>query len=266
LNHFFPRELSTVFSHPLALARPKKHIFLLSHMRAYTSLMGHILGSSPLIEGYYEMHVGYYSWRSLVRQKMLYYREHKPKPGARYLFDKILHNDHQISSSVLARQDVFTLLSIREPALTIESIVKHYSKVNPSHQFADPQYAAQYYLSRLNALSQYAAQLSGKYVYMDAEAVTRDAGSTLEQLTVFLNLDIPLSPHYRTMKKTAQGNTGDHSPEISSGSIQNPSSKKPLADGAVATASDSILSAYEKAREICIKNTDCSILVPNATL
>ena len=34
-------------------------IFLLSHMRAFTSLTGHILGSHPKINGFYEMHFSY---------------------------------------------------------------------------------------------------------------------------------------------------------------------------------------------------------------
>ena len=42
-----------------ALSKPCARIFLLSHMRAYTSLAGHILGSHPQINGYYEMHLGY---------------------------------------------------------------------------------------------------------------------------------------------------------------------------------------------------------------
>lgn len=34
-------------------------IFLLSHMRAYTSLAGHNLGSHPSINGYYKMHISH---------------------------------------------------------------------------------------------------------------------------------------------------------------------------------------------------------------
>jgi hypothetical protein len=43
-------------------------IFLLSHMRAYTSLAGHILGSHPQINGYYEMHISYEDASALDRQ------------------------------------------------------------------------------------------------------------------------------------------------------------------------------------------------------
>jgi len=48
-------------------------------MRANTSLFGHILGSSPEINGYYEMHISYYSWKSLIRQKLIYLENHQFK-------------------------------------------------------------------------------------------------------------------------------------------------------------------------------------------
>jgi hypothetical protein len=43
-------------------------IFLLSHMRAFTSLAGHILGSHPQVNGYYEMHISYEDAFALDRQ------------------------------------------------------------------------------------------------------------------------------------------------------------------------------------------------------
>ncbi|TCS68990.1 hypothetical protein EDC61_1225 [Sulfuritortus calidifontis] len=47
--------------------RPHARIFLLSHMRAFTSLAGHILGSHPQINGYYEMHISYWDAAALDR-------------------------------------------------------------------------------------------------------------------------------------------------------------------------------------------------------
>lgn len=44
-------------------------IFLLSHMRAHTSLMAHILGSHSQINGYYEMHLDYEDASALDRQR-----------------------------------------------------------------------------------------------------------------------------------------------------------------------------------------------------
>jgi hypothetical protein len=74
-----------------AILLPKQHIFLLSHMRSYTSLYGHIMGFNPAICGYYKMHIGYYSWKSLIRQKLLYFESEATKPGFSCMFDEVLH-------------------------------------------------------------------------------------------------------------------------------------------------------------------------------
>ena len=63
-------------------------------MRAYTSLAGHVLGSHPQINGYYEMHLGYEEPAALDRQLQAFLQDELLKPGSRYLFDKLLHNDY----------------------------------------------------------------------------------------------------------------------------------------------------------------------------
>ena len=73
--------LRTVLRHP-SILRSYQPLLLISHMRANTSLMGHILGASPEIEGYYELHIGYHSWRSLLRQKLVYFDQHTPATRA----------------------------------------------------------------------------------------------------------------------------------------------------------------------------------------
>jgi hypothetical protein len=63
-------------------------------MRAFTSLAGHILGSHPQINGYYEMHISYDDASALDRQLEVFRRGDVPKADSRYLFDKLLHNDY----------------------------------------------------------------------------------------------------------------------------------------------------------------------------
>ena len=82
-----------------------QRIFLLSHMRAYSSLIGHILGSHPHINGYYEMHLSYTSASDLDQQLRLYMQTETPEPGSIYLFDKPLHNDYALDTDILAGTD-----------------------------------------------------------------------------------------------------------------------------------------------------------------
>ena len=128
-------------------------IFLLSHMRAYTSLAGHILGSHPQINGYFEMHLGYEDASALDRQLAAYQRDEALKPGSRYLFDKLLHNDYALKPERLGRADIKVLVALAEPEHTIKSIVHLFRQKPDPDLYASPVQAAKYYVERVRALS-----------------------------------------------------------------------------------------------------------------
>ena len=102
---------------------PYARIFLLSHMRAFTSLAGHILGSHPQINGYYEMHLSYEDAAALDRQLEVFQQGDVLKADSRYLFDKLLHNDYVLRPERLGLADIKVLVALAEPAHTIKSIV-----------------------------------------------------------------------------------------------------------------------------------------------
>lgn len=203
----------------LPVLLPKKHIFLLSHMRAYTSLFGHIMGSNPAICGYYEMHIGYYSWKSLVRQKLLYARSEKPKPGFSFMFDKVLHDDHEVSGRILNREDVSAIFSLRHPRQTLPSILALYRETYPSHEFTSEAAATDYYIQRLRTLAGIAGAIGRPYFYLDAETLVEKPGDSLGSLGRWLRLETPLSPDYDVQKKTAKRRYGDTSARLESGHI-----------------------------------------------
>jgi hypothetical protein len=210
--------LSVVLRNPRVL-RAWRHLFLISHMRAYTSLFGHILGDNPEIEGYYEMHIGYYSWKSLIRQRLLYFRDHEAKQGARFMFDKVLHNEHFVSPAILARKDCLAILSLREPEPTIKSIVAQYRQRDPDHEFATLKGACAYYHARVDKLQTIGKAIGGQFLYMDARAIKDNARQHLLELTQHLGLTEPLKPEYRMKPKTGAGNSGDHSEQLKAGVI-----------------------------------------------
>ncbi|MDX1732978.1 MAG: hypothetical protein R3228_01380 [Halioglobus sp.] len=188
-------------------------------MRAYTSLLGHIFGSNPAICGYYEMHIGYHSWRSLVRQKLLYFEEEDSKPGMRYMFDKILHSDHDVSLQLLDSKRVRALFSLRRPEKTIPSILNLYRSVDPGHDFNRAEFATAYYIERLNELERLACAMGRDYYYFDAEAVQGDTAATLAAMSDWLDLETPLSPRYSMQKKTSRERYGDTSDRLKSGAV-----------------------------------------------
>ena len=201
-----------------AVTPPHARIFLLSHMRAYTSLAGHILGSHPQINGYYEMHIGYDDAAAPDRQLAAFLQSDALKPGSRYLFDKLLHNDYALQPERLGLPDVKILISLRQPEPTIKSIVHLYRQKDGGDLFDSPEKAAVYYIDRVKALADFAKTHPG-YFYFDAELWQRAPERLLPRLTEWLDLDLPLSEQYQTFSQTGKPLKGDSSPRIHRGNI-----------------------------------------------
>lgn len=198
-------------------------IFLLSHMRAYTSLAGHILGSHPQINGYYEMHISYADAAALDKELAAYLEGDALKPGSRYLFDKLLHNDYALAPDKLGLPDMKILLSLRQPEPTIKSIVHLYRQKDGGDLFDSPEKAARYYIERVRALADFArvnfASANRGYFYFDAELWQRAPEQLLPRLAAWLELDSPLSEQYQTFSHTGKPLKGDSSPRIHRGNI-----------------------------------------------
>jgi hypothetical protein len=201
------------------LFKPTKHIILLSHMRANTSLIGHILGSHPEISGYYEMHIGYFSWKSLFRQKLEFQAAHEQEACSPFYFDKVLHSEHYVNTNLFNPSRAIAIFSLRNPEKTIPSIIKLYEKVDPTHEFCTIEGAARYYIERAQTLSEMAEKLSGNYFYYDAEAIKDNTTDTLSFLTKALALNSPLTKNYKTQNKTGKDDSGDHSENLAKGYI-----------------------------------------------
>jgi len=202
-----------------AILLPKQHIFLLSHMRAYTSLFGHIMGSNPDICGYYEMHIGYHSWKSLIRQKLIYFKHEEPKPDFSFMFDKILHNDHNVALALLNSSRIKTIFCIRSPQDVIPSILKLYQGIDPSHEFNSESFATNYYIQRLATLERLATSMNQPFYYLDAESIKYDSDKCLDSLSEWLHLDTRLSSRYEMQKNTSKERFGDPSERIGTGRI-----------------------------------------------
>ena len=196
-----------------------QRIFLLSHMRAFTSLAGHILGSHPQINGYYEMHISYADAAALDRQIAVFQENDVLKPGSRYLFDKLLHNDYALKPERLGLTNPKILVSLLEPEQTIKSIVDLFAQKAVADPYASPAGAADYYIQRVQALADFCRTASQPYDYFDAELFQRAPEALLPKLTEWLELDSPLSEHYQCFSQTGKARKGDSSVHIHSGKI-----------------------------------------------
>ena len=201
---------------------PSRHhgrIFLLSHMRAFTSLAGHILGSHPRINGYYEMHISYEDAAALDRQLDAFLEGDALKPGSRYLFDKLLHNDYAFQPERLGLPDMKILVSMLEPEHTIKSIVNLFAQKEVDDLYASPVEAANYYIERIGTLAEFSRTTNQPYYYFDAELFQRAPEQLLPKLSHWLELDSPLSERYQIFSHTGKARKGDSSPRIHSGCI-----------------------------------------------
>jgi hypothetical protein len=194
-------------------------IFLLSHMRAYTSLLGHILGSHPQINGYYEMHLSYETANDLDRQIRQYTQHETLKPNRHFLFDKLLHNDYDLNLQQLNLQNEIILLALRQPEQTIKSIINLFAKKNTDDLYSYPAEATKYYIERLQKLTAFAQQYPQHYYYFDAELVRSDTRRILTAFEEWLRLDSPLSAQYQQFTKTGIAGAGDTSAAITGGKV-----------------------------------------------
>lgn len=202
-----------------ASSAPLSRIFLLSHMRAFTSLAGHILGSHPQINGYYEMHISYEGASALDKQLEVFLESDVLKENSRYLFDKLLHNDYLLKPGQLGGADMKILISLLEPEHTIKSIVNLFAQKGIDDPYASPVEAANYYIARLQAIADFSRTADRPYYYFDAELFQRAPERLLPKLSDWLELDTPLSERYQIFSHTGKARKGDSSARIHSGTI-----------------------------------------------
>lgn len=195
-------------------------IFLLSHMRARTSLAGHVLGSHPAINGYYELHLDYTEPAALDRQLAAYLAHDTLKPGSRYLFDKLLHDDYALRPAALGAVEVKVLMTLLTPEHALKSIVTLFARKDAAHPYATPAGAADYYCRRLATLAAFARENPRRYHYYDAELFQHDPARLLARFAAWLELDSPLRERYRTFSQSGLARKGDTSPRLLSGRIE----------------------------------------------
>ncbi|MBT3204245.1 MAG: hypothetical protein HOG41_21905 [Gammaproteobacteria bacterium] len=229
-------------------------IFLLSHMRAYSSLIGHILGSHPEIDGYYEMHISYQNNRDLIKQETVYSQQESFKSGSHFLFDKLLHNKYKLNLQQLELKQPRILVTLRSPEKTIKSIIHLFQKKEQQRLYANPQEATKYYIQRLQQLSEFCQINSQLYYYFDAELIRSNSTAMLATLTQWLQLESPLNDQYQLFSKTGKSGAGDSSKSIQRGKIvtsTNSYSNIEISDELLESAEQ----AYRKFRSIMIEQS-----------
>ncbi len=202
---------------------PSRHaqgwIFVVSHMRSFSTLLCHILGSHEEIAGYVETHQSYLGRIDLHRLRRTI-RETTDDPLVRrYGLDKILHNYVHIAPGVLTRSDVKILFLLRNAEDTLRSILNLFLGRPSKGPINDPESALNYYVTRLKQIEQYSVQLGRNACFLESEQLIGETDAVLQGLAQWLELSEPLSPNYRTFKFTGEDHFGDPSSAIKTGRI-----------------------------------------------
>lgn len=200
--------------------RRRGYVFLISHMRSYSSVLAHVLGGHGEISGYLEAGLSYQQPADLAH---LGPRLVALGVSARHrlLLDKLLHNSFMLGAPVLADSRVRLVFFVRRPLPTLASIGA-LGKLHTIAWYQDPTAVTAYYCERLRAVADMARVADCPRVWFEAERLTQEPEPVLAGLTRFLGLREPLSSTYAVQARTGEPGFGDPSALIREGRILSP--------------------------------------------
>jgi hypothetical protein len=228
----------------------RAYIFVFSHMRSYSSLLCHILGSHVEISGYAEMHVSYRGPLDLLRLRARVARSLGGGLPGRYVLDKVLHNEYAVAPSVIGRADVFPIFLLRRPLPSIASILELGRDIPDVPWYSDITAVADYYVARVQRLGELAGQLGSAHLFVEAEEIVNQPGPALQRIATFLGLPRPLSESYSIFPRTGEIGSGDSSPQIMAGRIVRGRSSRPAPAALTEPEAARVVWAYESARAL----------------
>ena len=233
---------------------PKKHphaaLFILSHMRSYSSVLGHVLGSHPQIDGYCETHLRYRFSFDLLRLKWRVRRLTGEPLRGRYVLDKILHN-YPVTTSILESPGTRAIFLLRQPVDVVQSIVHMGRHLDINDRNSNVAKATTYYVERLSQLTRLARVFGKRAAFVESEALVTRTDETLGFLQHFLALNSPLERRYRSFSKTGKPGYGDPSEMIHSGEITRRDGERPSYSIPSALI-DQAVTAHAECRSACL--------------
>jgi hypothetical protein len=196
-----------------------QYLVLLSHMRSYSSVLAHVLGSSPQIQGYGETQVRFRNVFDVWRFRRSIERSTgRPLKGP-WLLDKVLHNDIRPVDRFVGRDRVRPLIFLRRPERTLQSLIALARSQRSVSAYADAQVGCDYYVRRLHRLREDGERYGRQALYFDAEALVSQPQALLQSLSHWLDLAQPLAPEYRLGRQSGRAGFGDSSPNIRAGTV-----------------------------------------------
>lgn len=183
-------------------------------MRSRSSVLSHILGSHAEVAGYYEQHQRHADSFFEIKVKANLLLDNNLSSQHRYLYDKVLHERFDPKS--LKGYKVIVL--IRKPSSALKSIMSM-GDITKSLWRNDPYRAFAYYCQRLQNIIDIVEKNNMDVCFVEADDLVEKTDDVLNGLSVFLELDSPLTSNYKSFGKTGEAIYGDPSDNIKSGTI-----------------------------------------------
>jgi len=186
----------------------RRAILVLAHMRCGSTALSNILCSRSDVSGYGEAHVRHDGTGALGRLLVNQALRRAWRPGARHLFDKVLHSRHdaEAPSDFFAARAIFVA---REPRPTIRSIRALFDRIGRG-EYATDTAAAEYYVSRLAALSAMWPRFApDRRAGVTHAALVRAPEAELARISTDLDLTPPLENRYESPAASRRGGGGD---------------------------------------------------------
>jgi len=200
----------------------RRYLLLLSHMRSYSSLLAHLLGSSPEIDGYGETLLRYRHALDLWRLRREIRRSTGHPLRGRWLLDKVLHNTIRPLDRLVDGARIDVLIFVRKPESTLRSLLSLAARKGPSEGFNSPEVCCDYYIERLHRLRADGERYGERALYFDAEVLIERPQAVLGAVAPWLGLTAPLSTRYQVGARSGEEGFGDWSENIRAGQVLGP--------------------------------------------
>jgi len=188
--------------------RYDRAVFLLGHMRCGSTALSHVLCGHRAVSGYGEAHIAYDRPAALGVLALNQWRRGAWKPGARYLFDKILHAryDSAVDPGFFGARAIFL---VREPRESILSIRKLFAAIG-SNEYANDESAADYYENRIEQLAKLWHRFDpARRIGISYSVMTENPTDILQRASLLLQLDPPLANRYEQPGTVMARGAGD---------------------------------------------------------
>lgn len=201
-----------------------KVILILSHMRAGSSLIEHILSSNSEILGMGERGRIYRDKDDFEKLELvLRWSSKQLITKYNFIVDQILHEDLIPNLSILNSKKIKIIFLIRKPLEAISSLENLGGPEGLKNQYSLSS-SINYYQNRLSTLIQISNIIDANSQYIITyEDLISNPDKTLVGLSNFLKLKNHLNQYYNIKKTT--GLLGDRSPNIKQGTIINTTKK-----------------------------------------